>query len=159
MRILFFLSVLLFTLAACSNNSDPKSKSWVFDQENVLTYDQEKLLNEIITNFEKETTNEIAIVTTSDIGEHNKMVFYAVDFGNRYGVGKQEKDNGLVIVFSKTLRGTFISTGLSTEKILTDVICQNIVDNHMVPEFKKGNYFTGIKKGLEECILTWKENE
>jgi len=99
------------------------------------------------------------IVTTPDIGEHEKMVFYALEFGDRLGVGKKDKNNGLIIVFSSTLSETFIATGLGTEYILTDPICKNIVDEQMVPKFRDGNYYQGIESGLKECIRIWKEKE
>ena len=138
---------------------DGQNESWVFDIEQVLTEEQETILDSIISQFEEETTNVIVIVTTADIGDHEKMVFYAVEFGERYGVGKTEKDNGLIIAFSASLRETFIATGLGTEKILTDPICKGIVEQEMVPEFKNGNYFKGIQNGLNECIRIWKEKE
>lgn len=155
----YIFSLCLLLLSGCSNPIKGQNPNWVFDQEDVLSETEEAALNEIITQFEKETSNEIAIVTTADIGDHEKMVFYAVDFGERYGVGKKEKDNGLIIAFSASLRETFIATGLGTEKILTDPICKGIVDQEMVPEFKNGNYFKGIQNGLNECIRIWKEKE
>ena len=144
-RTFLIISILTLSILACSYKGENRRTSWVFDQENVLTDDQEQVLNELIVNFEKETTNEIAIVTTDNIGEHEKMVLYAVEFGYQNGIGKKGKDNGLIIVFSSTLRETLITTGLGTEKILKDEICKQIVDNQMVPEFKKENYFEGIK--------------
>ena len=125
----------------------------------MLSKSEEKALTKIITEFEKETTNEIAIVTTPDIGEHEKMVFYAVEFGDRLGIGKKDINNGLIIVVSSNLRETFIATGLGTENILSDSICKVIVDEKMVPNFKEGNYYLGLESGLNECIRVWKENE
>ena len=81
---------------------------------------------------------------------------YAVDFGEKHGVGKKEKDNGLVIAFSKNLRQTFLATGYGTEKILKDDICKKIIDSTMVPRFKNQDYYGGLKAGLEECIRKWK---
>lgn len=156
---LFIIHILLMSFLACVNGNEVSGQSRVFDRENIFTDEEEKELNEIIDDFERETTNEIIVVTTDNIGDHEKMVSYAVEFGNSYGVGKAGKDNGLVIVFSKTLRENFIATGLSTEKILTDEVCQQIVDSLMVPEFKRENYFTGIKNGLEGCIRLWRGKE
>jgi len=158
-KILSLLSAICLLLAACTTQTEKRIESYVFDMEEVLTEEQEQALNATIEQFEKETTNEIAIVTTSNIGEHEKMVSYAVEFGDSLGVGKKDKDNGLVIVFSSKLRETFISTGYGTENILTDPICKNIVDSIMIPEFKAENYFEGLNKGLNECIRIWKENE
>ena len=146
-------------LCGCTNRTEGQKTNWVFDHEEVISETEEDALNEIISQFEKETTNEIVIVTTPDIGEHEKMVFYALEFGDRLGVGKKDKNNGLIIVFSSTLSETFIATGLGTEYILTDPICKNIVDEQMVPKFRDGNYYQGIESGLKECIRIWKEKE
>lgn len=158
-RTLIFIFILSLSIFACNDKNRSQRTIWVFDQENVLTDDQEKVLNEIITNFEKKTTNEIAIVTTNNIGEHEKMILYAMEFGKRHGIGKKHKNNGLVIVFSATLKETFIAPGLSTENILKDEICKRIVDKQMIPEFREGNNFEGLKNGLEECIRIWKEKK
>ncbi len=159
MKTSLYLVGLCIILSGCLNRKPVQNTIWVFDKEEVLSDNEEATLNEIITRFERETTNEIVIVTTPDIGEHEKMVSYAVEFGDSLGVGKRNKNNGLVIVFSSTLRETFIATGLGIEDILTDSICQMIVDEDMVPNFKDGNYYEGIEGGLNECIRIWKENE
>lgn len=156
---LCIFSFCFLLVCGCTNRTEGQNPNWVFDKEEVLSETDEDALNVIITQFEKETSNEIVIVTTPDIGDHEKMVFYAVEFGERYGVGKKDKDNGLIIVFSASLRETFIATGLGTEKLLTDPICKEIVDKKMVPEFKEGNYFEGILNGLNECIRVWKDKE
>jgi uncharacterized protein len=156
---LYILSFCSLLLLECGNRIEGQNTNWVFDQENILTDSEEEALNEMISQFEQETFNEIAIVTTPDIGEHDKMVFYAVEFGNRLGVGKKDQDNGLIIVFSSTLRETFIATGLETEKVLTDPICKTIIDDKMIPQFSDGNYYQGIENGLKECIRIWKEKE
>jgi len=96
------------------------------------------------------------IVTTDNIGEFDKMVEFAVDFGDKHGVGKKDKNNGLVIVFSKKMRQTFLATGYGTENILKDDICIKIVDSTMIPYFKNLDYFGGLQAGLKECITKWK---
>lgn len=153
----YVLTICIFSIIACSNIVESDSKNWVFDNENILTEQEENNLNNIIVEFEKKSSNEIVIVTTDNIGKHSKMVFYAVEFGTIKGVGKKNKDNGLVIVVSKELRETFLATGKSTENILKDEICKQIVDNRMVPYFTDGDFYIGIKNGLEESIRIWKK--
>ncbi len=75
---------------------------------------------------------------------------------NEWGIGKAEKNNGLLILFSKSLGEIQISTGTGTEKILTDKICKKVIDQIIIPEFKKGEFHNGIKKGLEKLITEWK---
>jgi uncharacterized protein len=158
MKNTLILTIFLSTvLIACGQKGNtPENRQWVFDYENVLTNSQIIILDSIIQDFENQTTNEIAIVTVDNIGDFNKMVEYAVDFGDKHRIGKPEKNNGLVILFSKSMRETFIATGYGTEKILKDEICNQIVDSTMIPHFKKQDYYAGLKAGLEECINKWK---
>jgi uncharacterized protein len=149
------LSLFGLIISSCGQKID-NNKTWVFDYEDVLTVNQEKSLDSIITNFEKATTNEILIVTSKDIGEYEKPILYAVDFGNKHGVGKKGKDNGLVIFFSRNLRQTSLATGYGTENILKDEICKSIIDSCMIPLFKEEKYYDGIKAGVEESISKWK---
>ena len=107
-------------------------------------------------NLKKNTTKQIAIVSIKSIGKYTDFDKFAIDLSNYNGIGLKEKDNGLSIVFSKNLRKIRISTGIGTEKILTDEICKNIIDQTIIPEFKDGNYYNGIEKGLTELIAEWK---
>lgn len=150
------IGLLCFIFFACGQKSDD-SKKWVNDFENVLSENQIYVLDSIIRDFEAKTTNEIMIVTVKNIGDSPKMVDFAVEFGNRWGIGKKEKDNGLIILFSRAMRETFIATGYGTEKILKDEICKVIIDSTMVPLFKEEDYFGGLKAGLLDCINKWEE--
>jgi len=58
-------------------------------------------------------------------------------------------------VLCNPLRKIRISTGYGTENILTDEICQKIIDEKIIPEFKKGNYYEGIEIGIIELIDKW----
>jgi uncharacterized protein len=148
----------LFTLmiSSCGQDNYNNNKTWIYDNEDILTINQKRYLDSIISDFEGRTTNEIMIVTSKDIGEYEEPILYAVDFGNKHGVGKKGEDNGLVIFFSKNLSQTSLATGYGTEKILRDVICKNIIDSCMIPLFKEEKYFDGIKAGVEESISKWK---
>jgi uncharacterized protein len=152
--ILIFFSLII--IAGGQNNSSSNKKKWVYDNENILTDEQELVLDSIIVDYEEHTTNEIIIVTVADIGDSESMADYAVDLGNKWGVGKKNKDNGLVILCSKNLKKVQLSTGLGTEKILTDDMCKDIIDVSMIPYFKQGNFYEGLKSGLEDCIKRWK---
>jgi len=136
-------------------NSFPKLNREINDYEFNFNLEQLEKLTLIVREFEKRTTNQIAIVSIKSIGEYTDFDKYAIDLSNNSGVGLKEKDNGLTIVFSKELKRIRISTGTGTEKILTDDICKKIIDEKIIPEFKKGDYYLGIERGLLELINKW----
>ena len=107
----YFIAFLLF---GCGTKAQKSEHSCVYDYENVLTEMDERLLDSIYKLHESKTTNQIALVTTPDLDGKESMLLYDVDFGESHGVGQADKDNGVVIVFSKSLRETRISTGYGT---------------------------------------------
>ncbi|MBX2827011.1 MAG: TPM domain-containing protein [Flavobacteriaceae bacterium] len=134
----------------------PEPLGYVSDYENVFTPIQKNRLEERLSNYEAETSREIAVVTIASTSPYNNINDYATDLGNEWGVGKEDINNGLLIVLCKNSREIRISTGYGTEKSLTDSICQRVIDKTMIPYFREGNYFDGIDVGLDELMQYWK---
>jgi len=144
----FLLFVTIITLLNCSSKTENTVvETFVFDNEKILTIEQSSYLDSIFRAHEKRTTNEIVVVTTPDYGEFSNNIDFSVDFGTKFGIGKREYDNGVVIVFSKTKREIRISTGNGTEKVLTDEVSKKIIDSIMIPKFKTDLVFEGLKEG------------
>jgi len=125
----------------------------VNDFSTIFTQTQRDSLKNKILEFEKKTTNEIAIITLDSI--RGNMAIFSTNLAEEIGIGKKDKNNGLLILFVKPLRKVRITTGLGTEKTLTDSVCQDIIDTKMIPEFQKGNFYQGIDTALDEIILKW----
>ena len=96
------------------------------------------------------------MVTIDSIKPYQNIQKYATDLGNKWGIGNEEKNNGLTIVVCNPCRQIAIATGLGTEMILTDVICKNVIQQTIIPEFKNGKFYNGIKNGVTELIEKWK---
>jgi len=139
-----------------NGNRFPKPIGYVNDFENIFTSEQRIKLDKKIAAYELETTNEIAIVTIDSIKPYESIKDFATDLSNEWGIGKQGKNNGLLLLVSKSMREIRISTGLGTEKILTDEICKEVIDLIIIPEFKNGDFYSGINKGITELINKWK---
>jgi uncharacterized protein len=129
---------------------------FVSDFEKIFTIEQRQILEKRLTEYEKSTTREFVIITTDSIKPYANIKDYSTDLLNDWAIGKNDTNNGLAIVFSKKLKEIRISTGLGTEKILTDEICKNIIDQTIIPEFKKGNFYIGIDKAITELMTNWK---
>lgn len=84
------------------------------------------------------------VVTIDSIKPYTDIQKFATDLGQTWGVGTAE-NNGLAIVVCKPCLQIAIATGYGTELILTDQICKKVIEEKIVPEFKKGNFYDGIK--------------
>ena len=126
------------------------------DYDSIFSPSQRKELSDIIYDYNIETTRQIVVVTIDSIKPYSDIQKYAVNLMNYWGVGDAKKNNGLTIVVCNPCRQIGIATGTGTELILTDEICKNVIDQTIIPEFKNGEFYIGIKKGVTELIEKWK---
>lgn len=134
----------------------PKPIGIINDYGKVFTELQRTELSKVLYDYDIETTRQIVVVTIDSIKPYQNIQKYAVDLGNDWGIGNAEKNNGLTIVVCNPCRQIGIATGIETELILTDEICKNVIDQTIIPEFKDGKFYDGIKKGVAELIKKWK---
>ncbi|MBL7747751.1 MAG: TPM domain-containing protein [Chitinophagaceae bacterium] len=130
-----------------------KAAGWVSDFEKILTSAQVTFLDSIISRHKEQTTNEIAVVTynadTAHILTDEDFKEFSTALFNKWGIGEKDKNNGIGILISPNVRKIRIEVGLGLEAKLTNREAKNIIDTVIIPLFKKGEYFTGITKGLE----------
>jgi len=122
-----------------------------FSQTSIISEEQGAELEAMLDQFEQETSNEITVVIIDDLGGDEAWHF-AAELGKKWGVGKADKDNGVVLLVKPTEDNgghqVFIAPGAGLEGAITDISCGEIVDNELIPNFKKGDYFTGIKNAI-----------
>jgi len=131
----------------------PKPVSWTNDYENLYSDAEQTKLDSIITEFERDTTFEIGIVTIDTL-KTSKENFekLSLHIAQTWGIGKRGKDNGILIAISKVYRKIRIEHGNGIEKIITEDDMKAIIDNYFIPAFKKEEYFNGTLNGLIEII-------
>ena len=149
LSIILFCCVFISACAQKSKSNFPAPTGYVSDFENVFSVQERKVLDSMLTAYEKETTVEIGVVTLHDkysgIGNFDSLV-RAIH--NEWGVGKKEKNNGVLLAICIPLRKMRISTGRGIEKVLTDEEAKKIIEENMVPTFRNAKYFEGTRKGL-----------
>ncbi|MFD2541727.1 TPM domain-containing protein [Lacinutrix gracilariae] len=128
----------------------------VNDYDSIFSSSQRKELSDIILEYNVKTTRQIVVVTIDSLNPYSDIQKMATDLGNYWGVGTAEKDNGLIILLCKPCQKIGIATGYGTERFLTDEICNEVIDKTIIPEFKNGEFYEGMKNGVTELIAKWK---
>ncbi len=90
------------------------------------------------------STAEPIVVALKDIPDRYEPITYAVELGQKWGVGKSDKDNGLVILLITDRRRMTIAPGYGLEGVLPDIVCNRIIQNYAIPYFKDNNYDGGM---------------
>jgi len=138
----------------------PKPIGLVNDYANVLTDGEEKTLNGILLGIEKNTTDEITIVTENDLqGESIEM--YAVGIFKEWGIGKNGRDNGVLILQIPSEYRYRIEVGYGLEGDLNDAKVGDIARECIEPNFSKQKYFDGYEctiNRIKENLTPMKNN-
>lgn len=126
---------------------------FVSDFDKLLTPGQVAYLDSLIGEHEKATTNQVAVVTlavdTNLVKTVEDLENFSVELFNRWGVGQAEKNNGVGILIDNHIRRMRISVGSGLEQQLTNEEASRIIAELITPAFKKQDYFTGIRDGIE----------
>lgn len=157
MRIIKFIVFFLFITSAwivTGQGSDelfpprPEPAVYFNDFSNWVTPVEKDQLEQQLRAMNDTTSTQIVVITKPDIGDFDRAS-YAIEIGNRWGVGQKDKDNGIImlIVTGGSQRGVFISTGYGLEGSLTDVQSTRIARD-MVPYFKENRFYDGISFGV-----------
>lgn len=134
----------------------PKPLGYVNDYKGILTDLEKNDLESYLTNYEHKNSREVVVVIVDSIKPYNNILDFGKNLGNEWGIGKVNKNNGLLLVVNIAGRDIGISTALATEKLLTDSICQIVIDQTIIPEFTDQQYYDGIKNGLTDLMARWK---
>lgn len=105
--------------------------------------------------FNDSTSTQISIVIVKDLHGYEKAD-YAQRLGDKWGIGRKELNNGvLILVKPKTQdsRGEVqIATGYGLEGAIPDLLGVQIVDNDILPAFRRGDYYGGLNKATSSIM-------
>ncbi|MGN6477014.1 MAG: TPM domain-containing protein, partial [Flavipsychrobacter sp.] len=113
----------------------PEPIRYVNDFAGMLSSSEDAQLEAKLQQFDQQTSTQITVVTVKSIGSYD-IAQYSTELGQRWGVGRKGKDNGVVVLASLDDHQIDISTGYGLEGALTDIQCAHIIRNEMVPSFK-----------------------
>lgn len=123
--------------------------NWLTDMGEFVPDEDEPIINNWISDYEKKTSVEIGIITVKRLDDV-PVEDYAQEQFTRLGIGKKYADDGILLVFSMEDRKWRIHTGRGVEGALPDGLCWEIGNNSIKPHFKQGDYEGGIMEALEK---------
>jgi uncharacterized protein len=125
----------------------PQLKGTVNDYAGVLSKDQEHRLESLLRETEKQTASQVVLLTIPSLQGEN-LEDYSFRVAEKWQLGQKELDNGVLLLVSMQEKKIRIEVGYGLESTITDLKSGYIIRKFIVPEFKQGNFYQGISKGL-----------
>jgi uncharacterized protein len=144
----FALTALLLLVAVTTYAQDvPVNDGFVTDTVGLLSSDEEEQLENDLQQYQRETSNEIAILIVRSLSG-SVASDVAVEVGRKWGVGT-DKDNGILMLVSYDDREIWIATGYGLEGAVPDLVAHGIAEKDMTPYFREAEYFAGLEAGID----------
>ncbi|WP_272819257.1 TPM domain-containing protein [Scytonema hofmannii] len=140
-------------------NPHLNNQGWVTDMANLLSPETEAQLNQVLSNLEKKTGNEIAVVTVTDTAPSSSPKQFARDLFYRWGLGKRGKTYGVLFLISQDDRRVEIKTGEGTPSVLPNRRVKEIIELQIIPQFKLGEFSSGIVAGTQALVSSLEGNQ
>lgn len=125
---------------------------YVYDQDGCIDDEVEAELNSLLVELEEKTEAEFAVVSISSLNGYT-IEEYANKLFNSLGIGKDDKDNGVLLLLSRSDTKVRLEIGRGLEGYLNDAKCGRILDEYFVPYREKDNYAEGTRLTVN-AVLT-----
>ena len=151
-----FLAVFFtITVYAADFPATPTPFRYVNDYTGTLSANDQNALENKLRAYAQETSSQIAVVIVPSTGEY-EISQYTFALGDKWGIGRKQLNNGVLMLVAKNDRKIFIAVGQGLEAVLPDAFLSQTIRNGITPYFKQNQYAAGINSGLDYIIAASK---
>jgi uncharacterized protein len=121
----------------------------IVDEAGLLTPEDEAELTATLQSLEGTSSDQLAIVTLNSL-QGFPIEDFGYKLGRHWGIGQAGKDNGVLLIVAPNERKVRIEVGKRLEPLLTDAMSRIIIENAILPGFRRGDFAGGIRAGVRD---------
>lgn len=115
----------------------------VHDEARVLSQQTVQQLEAQLKQYEDSTSNQIAILIIPSLNGE-VLEDYALRVAEYWKLGQKDKDNGVLLLIAIEDRAVRIEVGYGLEGVLPDAVCNRIIRNELIPNFRRNDFDAGV---------------
>lgn len=123
----------------------------VVDEAGLLSERARSDLEARLAEFEDEAGSQVVVVTIRDLGDA-PIEDYAIRLAEAWRIGREEFDDGIILLIAPNERRLRIEIGYGLEGALTDAESRRILDQVVTPWFREGDFDRGTRAGVEAIL-------
>lgn len=117
---------------------------YVADPGNLVSPDVKARVNDALYRLRMQTSAEVVVAVVPSIGDIPIEAF-SEELFTSWGIGKSDKDNGVLILIAPEQRRARIETGYGVEGVLPDISAKKIIDRDIVANMREGNLDAAVE--------------
>ena len=147
---LFLLPLLLLGAAQAEVAVSPLTER-VTDLTGTLDAQQKQTLEARLASFEAKKGAQLAVLMVPTT-QPETIEQYSLRVVEAWKLGRKKVDDGALLIVAKDDRALRIEVGYGLEGVLNDATANRIVEEIIVPQFKRGDFFGGVDAGTAAMI-------
>jgi uncharacterized protein len=140
---LVFVAVILASTALAAEPKFPALSGRVVDDAGVLSASTQTELTDMLAAHERATGEQVVVVTLASL-QGFPIEDYGYQLGRYWGIGEKGKNTGAILIVAPKEHKVRIEVGYGLEGKLTDAISRTIIENDVVPNFRRGDFNAGV---------------
>jgi len=113
-------------------------------------------LNAELTQFERETSNQIVVAVFPHMQSDSSIEDYTVRVAQAWHAGQQGKNNGAVLFAFMQEHKLYLQVGYGLEPVLPDATAKRIIEEEIVPRFRARDIDGGMTAAVGAMIAATK---
>jgi uncharacterized protein len=127
------------------------------DEAGLLAPDEREALGALAYEIHTNKGPQITVLTVPDLQGYPVEEF-SIRVAEKWQLGTKKEGNGLLILVSKAERKVRIEVGEGIEGEVTDYEANQYINNVLVPAFKQGQFYEGLRAVMEDIAGTFNLN-
>jgi uncharacterized protein len=129
----------------------PPLVSPVTDLTGTLTSEQSATIDARLRAFEAERGSQVAVLLVPTT-EPEAIEQYAMRVADAWQLGRKGVDDGALLLVALQDRVVRIEVGYGLEGALPDAVANRIIDEEILPQFRRGDVHAGISAGVDRML-------
>lgn len=147
-RLALLLTLALIAAALAAQPPVPPLTARATDLTGTLSGEQIDALNTRLAALEQRTGSQVAVLIVPTTGDE-PIEAYALRVAESWQLGREDVDDGLLLLVAKDDRELRIEVGYGLEGAIPDAVANRIIRERIVPRFYVEDYAGGVNAGLD----------
>ena len=153
--VLGLLATNLSLVGQAQNAYPPFLDPHVNDYAQVLEADDAATVRSLLSGFQSEAGVQTVVLTVNSVQDYSTgdatIESFATNLFNTWGIGDRTRNDGILMLVAVGDREMRIELGMGYDSSY-DAVAQSVIDQHMLPDFRDGNYSQGIVAGANAIV-------
>ncbi len=126
----------------------PQLSAPVTDLSATLSAEEIAALTADLSKLELKKGGQIAILVLPST-QPESIEQFGIRLAEAWKIGRKGVDDGVIVIVAKDYRRMRIEVGYGLEGAIPDAIAKRIIDEHMAPHFREGDFAGGLRSTVE----------